>query len=51
MTDREFSWKGAFILKQKAKATSLPICCIVSMWVFILKRFPSENESDVAFTS
>ena len=35
----------------RAKATSIPICCIVSTLVFILEQFPSESESDVAFAS
>ena len=35
----------------RAKAMSLPICCIVSTLVFILERFPSESESDFAFAS
>ena len=38
-------------VKVKVKVTSLPTSSIVSMLVFILERFPSESESDVAFAS
>ena len=37
--------------KAEAKATSIPICCIVSTLVFILEQFPSKSESEITFTS